>query len=393
MNILWLCSWYPNKIKPFDGDFIQRHSYAVSILHQVQVIHVVKDDKGKMAQRVTKETTTDGNLTETIIYYQQRNIGIHFLDKIRSASTYRRLYKKAISSYLEKCKDVKLVHVHVAMKAGTMALWLKKKYGLPYILSEHWTGYLEQARPNFEELNWLIKSWIKKIFKQAAKVTSVSESLAHEIRKRFDVTSISIIPNVVDTRIFYPLSKPENNKVEFIHVSTMTYQKNIEQILSACSIVKKINPAFVLNVFVPSGAKLHDMILTYGLEGFVQVNEEVPQSVLASRMQKADALILYSRYETFGCVVIEANACGLPAILSNLAVFKEYSVESETALFVPLDNEQLLADTMIHFMNKEFTFNAEEISRRTHGLFNYNDVAKKFDTLYKEINLPLISQS
>ena len=39
-NILWLASWYPNKIDGFKGDFIQRHAKAAAIYEDVQVIHV-----------------------------------------------------------------------------------------------------------------------------------------------------------------------------------------------------------------------------------------------------------------------------------------------------------------------------------------------------------------
>jgi hypothetical protein len=41
-NILWLVSWYPNKLKPFDGDFIQRHAKAVSLFQTLQLFILKK---------------------------------------------------------------------------------------------------------------------------------------------------------------------------------------------------------------------------------------------------------------------------------------------------------------------------------------------------------------
>ena len=49
-SILWLASWYPNELAPFDGDFIQRHAQSVSILHMVEVLHVINDEKEINAQ-------------------------------------------------------------------------------------------------------------------------------------------------------------------------------------------------------------------------------------------------------------------------------------------------------------------------------------------------------
>ena len=42
MNILWLTSWYPNRISPFDGDFIQRHAHAVASRIPLTVIYVAQ---------------------------------------------------------------------------------------------------------------------------------------------------------------------------------------------------------------------------------------------------------------------------------------------------------------------------------------------------------------
>ena len=39
-----------------------------------------------------------------------------------------------------------LVHVQVALKAGLIALYLKWKYRIPYVLTEHWSGYYPEAQ-------------------------------------------------------------------------------------------------------------------------------------------------------------------------------------------------------------------------------------------------------
>ena len=63
-NILWLTSWYPNRLAPFDGDFIQRHAQAVALLHKIEVLFVVNDLSGKITRHTKEEVYSNGNLTE-----------------------------------------------------------------------------------------------------------------------------------------------------------------------------------------------------------------------------------------------------------------------------------------------------------------------------------------
>ena len=56
-----------------------------------------------------------------------------------------------------------IVHVHVAMKAGLLALWLKSKFNIPFVVTEHWSGYRPHAKPNIYSANWLYKNMNRKI--------------------------------------------------------------------------------------------------------------------------------------------------------------------------------------------------------------------------------------
>ena len=382
MKILWLCSWYPNKIKPYDGDFIQRHAQAVSLLNQVQVFHLVKDNNNRFDKPVTTETTIKGNLTETIIYYRSRKTGIRIVDRVLSEIKFRSLYKVAIKKYIESEPGMKLVHLHVALKAGVLALWIKKKFGIPFIISEHWTGYLPEARAILGYKSKFVSILRKKIFSEAIFITFVSQYLADAVKQNFQYPHHRIIHNVVNTQIFYPQPKSGEGKAKFIHISTMTYQKNVEQILLALSHLKKQSTDFIIDMFVPDGDLLHKLVLKHKLEGYVIIHPEVPQVILAETMRQADALILYSHYETFGCVVIEANASGIPAIVSDLPVFREYSLEFKTALFVPPNDPLVLADTLMDFINNKDLFIAEEISRTTADKFSFPIIGRQFDNLY-----------
>jgi len=270
------------------------------------------------------------------------------------------------------------------MKAGMVAMWIQKTYGIPYVLSEHWTDYLSAARPNFDDLPPVQKNIISRIFKDACWVTVVSKTLGEAVADRFSVV-YSVIPNVVDTSIFFPASVKPGSKTTFIHVSSLSYQKNIPCIIRATEIVKSEGYDFSLVIVGPASRELNDILLRSDLLAYVVLKEEMPQVLLAELVQQSDALILYSRYETFGCVVIEANACGIPAILSNLPVFKEYSLENKTAIFAGEDDPAELANAMIRILKNRNLFDPQKIWLHTVTNFSYPVVARKFDELYERI--------
>jgi len=67
--VLWLASWYPNKIKPFEGDFIQRHAKAASSYIPVTVFYVCQSGPGADGNEDSYVVYNNGNLTEVVIFF------------------------------------------------------------------------------------------------------------------------------------------------------------------------------------------------------------------------------------------------------------------------------------------------------------------------------------
>jgi len=63
---LFICGWYPSRVLPTNGDFIERHAQAVAKQHKVSVIHLITyKNCTKKIEIITKE---DQNLTTHIGY-------------------------------------------------------------------------------------------------------------------------------------------------------------------------------------------------------------------------------------------------------------------------------------------------------------------------------------
>lgn len=385
-KILWLPGWYPNKIEPFSGDFIQRHAKAVSLYNAVQVIHVLRDKQGIITKKVKEEHCQNENLKEKTIYYYTPVFFIPFLDKIISNNRYTRLYRKAIEEYIHAEGLPACVHVHVVNKNGLLALWLKRKYNISFFISEHWTIYLPNAVPNYKNFNFFFRAMWRRIVKAAEGFSVVSDCLGEALIQIQKDIRFTVIPNVIDDTIFFPAEKKEEGLARFIHISGLDYQKNPAAIFEAFAMVKKENPAFVLSVFGPCEKKLREVVVHLGLQQHVVFYNEVPQPQLAIYMQQSDALILYSRYETFGCVLIEANACGVPAIVSDLPVFHEIIEEGKNGYFVPGENPGALARKIIWFISQSRTISGKAIARTAIEKYNFEKVGKLFNELYNTLS-------
>ncbi|HMT78564.1 MAG TPA: hypothetical protein PKA44_12680, partial [Saprospiraceae bacterium] len=86
-HILFLASWYPSRILPFSGDFIQRHARAAVLMNKVTVLHAIKDEK---LDEKFKVSVVNGSPREIIIYYQ--SCRIKYFNFFRRLKAYHKGY-------------------------------------------------------------------------------------------------------------------------------------------------------------------------------------------------------------------------------------------------------------------------------------------------------------
>ena len=386
-RILWLCSWYPNKTEPYNGDFVKRHAEAVSIYCDVQVIHVARDKNSIDSGINSQENNQQAGLTEQIIYYNVLPTGGKLLQQIRSHKKMIRLYKQAISKYIDENGKPDLVHVHTGMKAGPAALWMKKKFGIPYIITEHWSGFLDNADEKLKDTPLSFQKGWKKVINGATAISAVSATLAKGLANCIKIKSPIVIPNVVNTNIFsYDETKLNNNTTPtFIHISGMQPLKNPDLIIEAFQKLITEFPEAKLYMIGAKPEKLIQKASQLGNGKQVEFFEEMPQKDLYDFIRQSTALILFSSYETFGCVIIEANACGVPVIVSDIPVFHETVKQDVNGIFVEPGNTEALAIAMKQIINTNTQWNKTAVAANAIAQYSYSVVGKQFLNWYEEI--------
>ena len=377
-NILWLVSWYPNKEDPFDGDFIQRHARAAAVYNNIHVLFI-KPIAGHLPAR--ENISKNGNLTEQIVYIRKEH-GV--LKKFSQHIRWFRQYKKAVAAYVKVNGLPHLVHVHVPWKAGLIAIWMKKNYHVPYIITEHWGIYNEIVEDRFSARPFWMQLLFKVIYKQAAAFVSVSNFLAGAVRNYMGFQKSFIIRNVVDTTHF-SYQKITVEPFTFLHVSNMVPLKNVAGILEAFVLFKSENKKARLRLI---GNK-NDHFSTYAhqlgiAEETITFGGEIPYADVAKEMQAAHCLIINSNIENAPCVIGEALCCGMPVIATNVGGIPELVNESNSILIPPNDKEALL-HAMIKMYENHTKFDGFAIAAAAAIKFSYETIARQFYSLYNSL--------
>lgn len=337
LHILFLNSWYPSRVLPINGDFIQRHAEAVSLQHQVTSIHIITDPNCKQSVEIDKKEINGIN---TFIGYIKQT-----QNPIKKVYLFFRAYK----NILKEIGHIDLVHLNVLYPFGIFALhlkWFRKK---PFIISEHWTGY---QRYGNHKVSLIQKFTSIIITKNASYICPVSKNLENSMVLNGLKGNYNVIPNVVDTGIFVP-KENVNDRFTMLHVSSMVNDhKNVEGILDVVSKLKENIPNFQLYLIGNGSNAYNSLIADLSLNENVIVIDQTDHSRIAHFMQQSDIFILFSNYENLPCVILESFSCGLPVISTNVGGIAEYFPDNFGQLIPKNDKNALLkAITSYHNTN------------------------------------------
>jgi glycosyltransferase involved in cell wall biosynthesis len=341
----------------------------------------VPDEKEKLTSNVDESFTRDGRLGEHIIYFK-KSAGL--LGRVRTFLKWNKLLRKTIKRYVKENGKPGIVHVHVPMKAGLIARWIKRKYGASYVVSEQSAHYKMGSHDDFLDKNIIYRKEMTRVYREATAITNVSEAVGNTIKELFNLRKVQTINNTDDTSLFN-YEDSDNKAFRFIHVSTLTEsQKNVTGILSAIKKLSNKRQDFEFIIVGPANKEFRELVKTSGIENFVILTGEISYADVSKQMKQASSLVLFSRYENLPCVIVEALCCGLPVIATDVGGIKELISENNGVL-VQSENENELTESMDHMINGYNNYDRKQISTNAREKFSYSTIGKQFNTLYREI--------
>ena len=347
VHILILSSWYPSQKKPFLGNFVQRQAKLLASRYKVTVLHTNADYSAKSI-KINK--TQDAALTELIVHHPK---GSWFLAR-------RRNQKKAFDKGLESIKDVAIIIGNVLLPRGHQFITAVHKFACPLLYIEHGSYFGNSKGQGWSKIDRIV---LKMVRDRTNEVIAVSQVLKDTMKTDFEHFDIKIIGNHVAAALFQPIPKEIHPITEFLHVSTMDERtKNPEGILDACVLLKKNESKFLLTIISDEDvSKWKTLATKKGLSENIRFIGPLEWRELVPYYQKADALVVFSHYESFSIVIAEAWMTGTPVISTSVGI--AHNMDASMGILVEKNVPKSLSQAMLSVINKEQSFDQNEIIR------------------------------
>lgn len=367
-HILLISSWYPNEKQPFLGNFIQRKAQLLATKYKVTVVNTISDSE-VITHQLSK--STKDNLTEITIIHPR---GKHIFKR-------RNNQNKALKLAFKEIDNVDLIIGSILLPKGLQFLKAKKHFKCPLIYTEHGSYFRSEVSHSWTQIYRLI--WKKVSFNVDA-VIAVSEFLKKDLQSFFPKSKIEVIGNHVNIDLFDLTEKKKNDKTEFLHVSTLDFQtKNPEGIFEACAKLKEKTSNFNLTIVCDEDVtEWKKLTRKLNIEDNITFVGPLQWEEIVPYYQKANAFILFSVYETFSIVLLEAWLTGTPTISTEVGIAA--NLPNNIGLLVEQNNTKDLADKMLQFVDNKVDFNAADI--RKYGLqYGEEEILNKWIKLIDKV--------
>lgn len=189
----------------------------------------------------------------------------------------------------------------------------------------------------------------KKVARTLSRIITVSKCSMNDISRDFKIPPhrFNVIPNGIDTDLFYPIPeiKREKNRI-IVTSSSETPLKGLNYLLEA---VAEISSARKIKLVVVGTLKengeIQKLIIRLGIKECVTFTGRIENDVFVRQYAKASLAIVPSVYEGFGFPAGEAMACGLPVIATTGGALPE--VLGDAGILVPPANAKALANAIL----------------------------------------------
>jgi len=364
------------------GLFIRRQAEALAKNHEVRIISVHADSHATGKYEVIR--SVENSVKVCRVYYRNSK-GIPFISGLINFIRYIRSHHLGYMSQLPFTADI--VHGHILTREIFFTWYISAKQQCPYVISEHWSRYF----PLNGTYRGAFRKWLtRRLLNSSSGLIAVSETLLQAMKNAgLEHQRSWIVPNVVDISAFIPpTEKPERNKAVILHVSCFEDKsKNISGFLEAVAELYRRRNDFTV-LMIGEGPDHLAMKRYAGNLGLVH-----PQLVFTGLKENAGLICLYqsgsflvqsSNYETFGTVVIEALACGIPVVSTNTGIAPAIISDSNGIIIEHPDVREIVK-AVEKMLDIYPTFDRFKLHSSVAGKFSGVQISEQLTSIYLEI--------
>lgn len=296
--------------------------------------------------------------------------------------------------YVLKKMKIDLIHAHWSLPQGLLGILAKQLLKIPCVTTLHGSDVFGQRHPIFRSLNKLAIS-------HADVCTANSLATAKTAYKIAACQNLKIIPMGVDSNRFQKTTEVDDLKKKFnldgeviLSVGRLIDLKGTDYLIKALPRVLLRFPTAKALIIGTGPRKNHLLNLSKELqieENMVFI-DQIPHTELIKYYSLADVFVLPSitnkkgETEGFGVVLLEAMACGLPVIGSDIGGIPDIIRKGETGLLIRQKDSQDLADQIIRLLSDESL--RKKVIKNGHNListkFSWEVVTDRFIEIYRD---------
>lgn len=296
-------------------------------------------------------------------YPVSRRFGISKLSYLRAVPYLRRIHATI---------QPDVTNAHYASSYGLVSALA----GLRPLLISVW-GIDIYRWPQRSRLHSLV---MRKVLNSARAVLSTSRVMA-EVTSRYTDRDIHVTPFGVDTSLFSPaVPQVRNASGKFVlgTVKAFEHKYGIEYLIRAFSELRGAGGDRELELHIYGDGSLRGtlekLVVNLGIESQTTFFGRIPNSLVPDAFRSMDLAVFPSvdDSESFGVAALEAQACGIPVVASNVGGLPETVVDGKTGIIVEPGNPTALANAIEELIHDDSRRMRMAELAREHVVCNYD---------------------
>lgn len=301
-----------------------------------------------------------------------------------------RLWNLSLTPEFDRLREefrFELIHAHFSYPDGAVAVALGRRYGVPVIITEHarWRPWMDKY-PTVRRIAVDASS-------QAAYHTAVSSFVRKLIREYTGDSPHLIVTHLgVDGSVFTPVVDESQRSIDqIVYVGRLHLVKGVDILLRAMHLLVRRRPTLRLLLIGGNfyAATIKEVESIRKIAGELQLGSHVefagpqPQKAVADAIRRSALLVLPSRSETFGSVLVEALASGTPVVATQSGG-PEDIVTNEVGRLVPKEDPDALAAAIDHTLDSLERYPSAALREYALARFSWDRVVTKTLSLYED---------
>lgn len=267
---------------------------------------------------------------------------------------------------------------------------------LPVVVTEH--GIMKSFIDHLEPLDLfslglkmfspMYISLDRKVLRRADNVIAISRTCAEELNTFYGIDNAVVITNGVDTNFLTP-AKSKKQSLLVLYVGALTTEKGLPDLIRAATYVRRDYPdiKFILAGRGRMERNIKSLVHRLNLADSFFFAGYVERHQLREYYQQAAVLVLPSYHEGLPTVLLEAMACGIPSVATNVAGNSEVVVHGETGFLTPPKNPEKLAEAILRLLGDEKrrkTMGANA-RKRAEEHYDWGIITNKIEKIYTSL--------